>query len=98
MGSFLNMIIGKLTINGENWIVEKKQLPHWGDCTFDTKTIRISSRLNKSNATVTLIHEVIHALFSDRRKKKYTEEEVCEQLDIGLTRFLKENKGFEKML
>jgi len=53
-------------INGERWKIRRAALRKlYGDCNYDTKTIRIHHTLSGAELMDTLLHELIHARWPD---------------------------------
>lgn len=55
-----------------------------GRCDYHTQTILIKKGLNPQDVCVTLIHEIIHALFPPDVVSQTTEEIIVESLDSTL--------------
>lgn len=76
----------------------------YGECDEEQLTIRLSTKLIPEQQGITLLHEIIHAIFGmvdyepSGTEKKYSEEEVCEMLDTPLWSVLKNNKNILKIL
>jgi len=56
-----------IEINGHRWRVKRCRVPPSidGDCDYETRTIRVSSKLHGEDFLNTLIHEYLHARFPD---------------------------------
>jgi len=59
--------IRRVWINGQRWTIRRCRVSpdRWGDCCYETKTIRISDRLTGEAFLNTLVHELIHARWPD---------------------------------
>lgn len=65
-------------INGERWTMRRCRVPAsiHGDCDYNTRTIRVSSKLHGEDFLNVLLHEILHARFPD-----LSEECVSETAD-----------------
>lgn len=54
-------------INGQRWKIVRCKLPadRFGECDYNTRTIRIAEQLHSEEYLNTLIHEIIHARWYD---------------------------------
>lgn len=67
-----------LYLNGERWTIRRCRVPPniYGDCDYDTRTIRVSNKLQGDDLLNTLLHELFHARWPD-----FSEETVREAAD-----------------
>lgn len=68
----------RIWIAGERWTIKVCRVPvtiH-GDCDYQTKTIRVSSKLHGEDRLNVILHELIHARWPD-----LSEEAVAEFAD-----------------
>lgn len=67
-----------VVINGQRWRVRRCRVPAsiYGDCDYDTRTIRVSAKLHGEDFLNVLLHELLHARFPD-----LSEECVSETAD-----------------
>ena len=65
-------------VNGDRWTVRRCRVPATihGDCDYNTRTIRVSSKLHGEDFLNVLLHEILHARFPD-----LSEECVSETAD-----------------
>ncbi|MCP9305804.1 hypothetical protein [Lacticaseibacillus paracasei] len=47
-----------------------------GACNYNNQTIKISDSINEGNVKVTLLHEIIHAILSERGLNDQCEDEM----------------------
>jgi hypothetical protein len=61
-------------LNGQRWRVVRSKLRNvWGDCDYDTRTIRIHETLTGRELMDTLIHELTHARWPDLQESAVAE-------------------------
>ena len=70
-----------LVIQGERWRVRLTDLPNdrWGECSYDSREIRISRDLPVEERGEVLLHEILHACLPESWAPK-TEERMVERL------------------
>ena len=75
-------------------VEEKDNTENWGTVNFLKQTIALRKDLSHQQKEMTFIHELLHAVVSDRALDAKVTEEMVETLGYGLYALFIENKIF----
>jgi hypothetical protein len=65
----------KIYLHGERWTIRHCRVPKtiFGDCDYNTRTIRVSNKLHGEDFLNVLLHEWLHARFPDLSESAVSE-------------------------
>lgn len=87
----------RVKIGGINYIIsDKHDLDNWGQVCYADQIIHLKSSLSPQQKEMTFLHEVLHAIISDRALDDRINEEMVENLGAGLYAFFRTTNMFLK--
>jgi hypothetical protein len=77
-------------IAGQRWKIRRARLRgRYGDCDYETRTIRIDERISGTELLDTLIHELVHARWPDLLESSVEEFATMATEVLNAERFLR---------